>query len=67
MFKGVTFILCFLHAFLNIRDRAKHLKESFDALSEPVWEAYHASDPGSSRSESGGSGSGPRPMWRSRS
>ena len=44
LFKGVTLILCFLHAFLKIRDRAVHLKETFDALRERVWEAYHAPD-----------------------
>jgi hypothetical protein len=42
LFKGVTIILCFLHAFLKIRDRAQHLKETFHALSEQVWGAYHA-------------------------
>ena len=30
LFKGVTLILCFLHAFLKIRERAVHLKETFD-------------------------------------
>lgn len=44
LFKGVTLILCFLHAFLKIRDRAVHLKEGFDDLRERVWEAYQASD-----------------------
>jgi hypothetical protein len=44
LFKGVTIILCFLHAFLKIRDRAKHLKGTFDALREQVWGAYHATD-----------------------
>lgn len=44
LFQGVTIILCFLHAFLKIRDRAKHLGETFDALRERVWEAYHAVD-----------------------
>jgi hypothetical protein len=44
LFDGVTILLCFLHAFLKIRDRAKHLKETFDALRERVWGAYHASD-----------------------
>jgi hypothetical protein len=44
LFKGVTIILGFLHAFLKIRDRAKHLGETFDALRERVWEAYHAPD-----------------------
>ena len=33
LFKGVTLILCFLHAFLKIRERAVHLKETFDDLS----------------------------------
>jgi hypothetical protein len=44
LFQGVTLILCFLHAFLKIRDRAKHLKGTFDALREQVWGAYHAPD-----------------------
>jgi hypothetical protein len=44
LFKGVTLILCFLHAFLKIRDRAKHLGETFDALREQVWGVYHARD-----------------------
>jgi hypothetical protein len=45
LFKGVTLILCFLHAYLKIRDRAKHLKGTFEALRERVWDAYHAPDP----------------------
>jgi hypothetical protein len=44
LFKGVTLILCFLHAFLKIRERAVHLKETFTDLSRRVWEAYHAPD-----------------------
>ena len=44
LFQGVTLILCFLHAFLKIRERAVHLKETFDRLRERVWEAYHAPD-----------------------
>jgi hypothetical protein len=44
LFENVTLILCFLHAFLKIRERAKHLKETFDALRERVWGAYHAPD-----------------------
>ena len=44
LFTGVTIILCFLHAFLKIRDRAKHLGETFGALRERVWDAYHAPD-----------------------
>jgi hypothetical protein len=42
--QGVTLILCFPHAFLKIRHRAKHLKETFDALRERVWGAYPAPD-----------------------
>jgi hypothetical protein len=44
LFKGVTLILCFLHAFLKIRERAVHMKETFDCLRERVWQAYHAPD-----------------------
>ena len=44
LFKGVTLILCFLHAFLKIRERAVHMKEAFDDLRERVWEAYQAPD-----------------------
>lgn len=35
-------ILCFLHAWLSIRDRAKHMGAAFVDLSHRVWEAYHA-------------------------
>jgi hypothetical protein len=44
LFEKVTLILCFLHSFLKIRDRACHLKETFDRLRERIWEAYHAPD-----------------------
>ncbi len=44
LFRGVTIILCFLHAFLKIRERAVHMKETFDDVRERVWEAYQASD-----------------------
>lgn len=37
-------IECFLHAFIKIRDRAKHLKETFRQLSQQVWDVYHAAD-----------------------
>jgi hypothetical protein len=36
--------LCFLHGWLKVRDRAKHLKEQFAEVSRRVWEAYHAPD-----------------------
>src|SRR5262249_23755828 len=44
LFKGVVLILCFLHAFLKVRDRAVHLGATFTELSRRVWEAYHAPD-----------------------
>ncbi|HZX41270.1 MAG TPA: hypothetical protein VFE93_05475 [Myxococcaceae bacterium] len=44
LFQGVTLILCFLHAFLKVRERAIHLKETFAVLRERIWEAYHAPD-----------------------
>jgi hypothetical protein len=44
LFKGVTLILCLLHASLKIRDRAVHMKEGFTGLRERIWEAYRAPD-----------------------
>ena len=44
LFTNVVILLCFLHSWLKIRDRAKHLKEQFAELSHRVWEAYHAPD-----------------------
>ena len=44
LFPKVVILLCFLHAWLKIRDRAKHLKEVFAEVSRRVWEAYHAPD-----------------------
>lgn len=44
LFPKVILLLCFLHSWLKIRDRAKHLKEVFAEISRRVWEAYHASD-----------------------
>ena len=43
LFSHITGILCFLHAFLKIRDRAtKALGAVFAQGQERVWEAYHA-------------------------
>jgi hypothetical protein len=42
LFPKVALILCFLHAYLKIRERAVHLKETFAHLRQRVWEAYHA-------------------------
>lgn len=42
-FPGVTIILCFLHAFIGIRDRCKKkYRELFKEISEAVWNAYRA-------------------------
>lgn len=43
LFPTVTVILCFLHAFLKVRDRAtKALKDVYYQASERIWEAYRA-------------------------
>jgi hypothetical protein len=42
LFPKVVILLCFLHGWLKIRDRAQHLKELFAEVSRRVWEAYHA-------------------------
>ena len=41
LFPLVVLLRCFLHGWLNIRSRGK-LSETFAALSEKVWDAYHA-------------------------
>jgi hypothetical protein len=42
-FPDIAVILCFLHAFIKIRDRAtKALAESFNEAARQVWEAYEA-------------------------
>ena len=43
LFPLVALLRCFLHGWLNVRSRGK-LNESFAALSEKVWHAYHAPD-----------------------
>jgi hypothetical protein len=45
LFPTVTVILCFLHAFLAIRTRAKRLKDTFQAIQQRVWDIYHAAKP----------------------
>jgi hypothetical protein len=44
LFPLIILIECFLHAFIKIRERGKHLKETFRQLSKQVWEVYHAVD-----------------------
>jgi len=41
LFPLVAVLRCFLHGWLNIRSRGK-LSDAFAALSERVWDAYHA-------------------------
>src|SRR5215467_1670442 len=42
LFTHITVILCFLHAFLKIRDRAtKTLGDAFAQVQKRVWKAYH--------------------------
>lgn len=42
LFFRVAIILCFLHGWLKIRDRSKHLGETFLELGQRVWQAYRA-------------------------
>ena len=43
LFNQITVILCFLHAFLKIRDRAKKaFGERGQEVQRRVWDAYHA-------------------------
>ena len=44
LFKKVVVLQCFLHAWLKIRERGKHLKDQFAEVSRRVWEAYQAPD-----------------------
>jgi hypothetical protein len=44
LFSLVVILRCFLHGWLSIRARAKHLGEVFWALGEKFWHAYRATD-----------------------
>jgi hypothetical protein len=44
LFPLVVILRCFLHGWLSIRERAKHLGDLFRALGEKVWDAYRAPD-----------------------
>ena len=44
LFQTVVILQCFLHAWLKVRERGKHLKDQFAEISRRVWEAYHAPD-----------------------
>jgi hypothetical protein len=43
IFPSITPILCFLHSWLKIQDRAKRLKELFPIIKKKVWHIYHSS------------------------
>ena len=42
LFSQVTLLLCFLHAFLKLRDRAKQLKQDWTTLRKKLWDTYQA-------------------------
>ena len=42
LFPGITVILCFLHAFLKIRDCCKRRKDLLKSIADKVWNVYHA-------------------------
>jgi len=44
LFPLTLIVLCFLHAFLKIRQCGKHLGAQFTTLCAAVWDAYHAPD-----------------------
>jgi hypothetical protein len=45
LFPSITVILCFLHAFINIRTRCKGLTQQYHTLTSKVWATYYALDP----------------------
>ena len=44
MFPLVVVLRCFLHGWLKIRSRGKHLKKVFKIIGDKVWHAYRAED-----------------------
>lgn len=40
LFPSITIVLCFLHAFIKIRDVGKSLKEKFHEIGDKIWEVY---------------------------
>jgi hypothetical protein len=51
LFPLIIILECFLHAFIKIRERGKHLKEIFHQLSQKVWQVYNAIDPNAFRAQ----------------
>lgn len=43
LFPFVSLILCFLHAFIKIKERCKREKNLFAHLQDKIWNLYHAS------------------------
>jgi hypothetical protein len=43
LFPLMVILRCFLHGWLSVRERAKHLGELFHSLGDRVWDAYRAS------------------------
>lgn len=44
IFASVYVVLCFLHAFIKIRARCKHMGQTFVVIRGLVWDAYHSKD-----------------------
>lgn len=44
LFPSITVVLCFLHAFIKLRDRCKRLGEVYEQIKQQVWDSYHAPD-----------------------
>jgi hypothetical protein len=42
LFPKITLILCFLHAFLKIKERCRSCPDLLQTIGRQVWEAYHA-------------------------
>jgi hypothetical protein len=42
LFPQITLILCFLHAFLKIKERCRSCPHLLKTIGQQVWEAYHA-------------------------
>lgn len=51
LFPQITIVLCFLHAFLKIRDVGKGLKEDFYQIGNKIWQAYRQQTESLFRSE----------------
>lgn len=45
LFENITIVLCFLHAFLKVRELGKTLKERFSEVSQQIWDLYRAPSP----------------------